>query len=812
MTTSKNRACRSTPLAASVAAMVLAAGAPAAAAATGGLSLVQDAARPPATDAAAVMDAGDQELYLEVSINQSPTGRLARFVLRGGRLHASAASLRELGLRWPGDADTEGLVALDALPGMQVQYDAATQRIALRVPVEMLDRPVARIGFSQPDRPRVDPAARAPGVILNYDLYGQRARDYGSASAFTDLRLFGFGAGVWNNTMNSRLNSGDARAAGHHDHVRLDSWWQLDLPDSMRTLIVGDAITGALDWTRATRIGGVRFSRNFALQPYRITTPLASFAGEAVLPSTVDLYIDGLRQSSQQVAPGRFELDSVPALNGMGQAQLVITDINGQSRVVGFTMYGTPELLQAGLSDWSLDLGVLRRDYGLRSARYGGDPMFAATGRRGLGDAFTVEAHVEASDAVQMAGAGGVALLGRRGGIVSASLAGSRHQGRDGLQHGLGYQWSNRAFNLSLTTLRRSDDFRDVASVEDAPMPRRTDQAFAGVSTGLGQLGMSYVAQELPQFGRSRFASLNWSRMLPRNAMLSLSVNRDLENDTGHSAYLYLSLPLDRHTSVAATARHSDAARGLSLEANRAVPGDLGGWGWRAQASLGDNRNAQAQVTRLGRYGQWSAGIDHYRGDDGAPSATLGYASANGGLVWMQGRSFAMRRVDEAFALVDTSGVAGVPVKLENRPIGRTDAHGHLLINQLNAWQVNQLSIDPMQLPADMEVDATRRDAVPEGRTGLLARFPMRRTLAVQLALRGGDGQWLPAGSRVDVESPGAPAQTQTVIGHDGMVYLQNPAPGTRLRVHGAQLDCGVALPELPAREGRVDLGELTCR
>jgi len=776
------------------------------AAGAAGLSLVSEEQAPvPA-------DTGDQELYLEVSVNLAETGRLARFVIRGGVLYASAATLRELDLRWPGSDTLDGLVALRDIPGMQVEYNAASQRIALQVPVAMMERDTTVVGFTQPERPVVDPASRVPGAIFNYDLYGQRGDDFGTLSGFNELRVFGVGRGVFSNTLSLRFNSGQAALLERHDSVRLDTYWQLDLPDRMTSLTVGDTVTGSLGWSRATRIGGIRFSRNFLLQPYRITTPLASFAGEAVLPSTVDLFIDGLRQSSQDVQPGRFQIDSVPSLNGVGQAQLVITDINGQSRVVGFSLYGTPELLQAGLSDWSLDLGVVRRDYGLRSFVYGNDPLFSATGRHGLSDSLTIEAHAEGSAEVQQAGLGGAWLLGGRAGVISASLAGSRGEGVDGLQHGFGYQWTSRVFSASLSTLRRSAGFRDVASSEGALLPRRTDQVFAGLSTELGQWSVSYVAQTTPVSGRSRFASLNWSRLVAGNSTLSLSVNRDLENQDSDSAFLFWSLPLDRFTSLSTTARHSRNSQGLTVETNRAISGDIGGWGWRAQAALGDSPGGQVQVSRLGRFGQWTAGLDHLRGS-GDPTTTA-YASASGGLAWMQGQLYAMRRVDDAFTLVSTSGVADVPVRLENRIIGNTDEHGLLLISRLNAWQRNQISIDPLQLPADMQVGNTQLEAVPEGRSGMLTRFELRRTLSLQLGLRDRNGAWVPAGSAVWMDAPGLPATASalTVVGHDGMVYLQDPPMGASLRIVAPGASCVAVLPALTATQGRIDIGALTCK
>lgn len=765
------------------------------------LSLVNEPPPPPVAKPA-------QTLYLEVSINQARTGKLVRFLLQDGQLFASDTSLRELGLRLPADAMARSpspiMIALADIDGSHVRYDAAGQHLYLRVPLQSLERPTHHIRQPADVAPPVA-ATSSPGALLNYALYAQRGTDATSLSGFTELRVFGLGPGNWNNTMSSRFS----RSPASTTNTRLDSSWQLDLPGAMLSLTIGDVITGALDWSRATRIGGIRISRNFALQPYRVTAPLASFAGEAVLPSTVDLYIEGLRQSSQQVPPGRFQLDTTPSLNGAGQAQLVITDINGQSRIVGFSLYGTPNLLQAGLSDWSLDLGVLRQDYGLRSFAYGRQPMGSISLRRGISDTLTLEAHAEGSAGIGMAGAGAVVLLGRRGGVLSGAWASSRAGGRAGHQYGLGYQWNPPRLALSVGTQRHSRDFRDVAAVRSqANLPLRTDQAFIGISTAAGQFGTSYVAQRHPATPASRYASLNWSRSLAGNALLSVSLSRDLTDRDGDTAFVYWSIPLDRRTNVAASLRHGNNADTLSAEANRSVSADTGGWGWRAQASSGSSAGGRAEITQRGRLGQWTLGAERI-GDSNA--STLAYASADGALAWLGGLLQPMRRVDDAFALVSTSGVPDVPVQLENRMVGITNPQGLLLINQLGAWQRNQLSVDPQDLPADMQLGATRIDVVPAGRGGTYVQFQMRRSLAVQFGVRDRHGNWVDAGTRAALESPGLPARL-TVIGHEGRVYLLDPPPVGLLRIRVDGQECTAPLPTAPVSEGRINLGDVTCQ
>lgn len=713
-------------------------------------------------DASAAPDTGN-ELYLEAVLNLAPTGQLARFVQIDDRFYASAATLRELGLQWSGSGTAAGLLALDTIPGL----------------------------------------------ILNYDLRGQQSGDTGTLAGWSELRLFGLGPGIWSNTWDTRLLTGHvASDAARHDSVRLDTSWQLDFPESMTTLSLGDGVTGATSWSRATRIGGLHLGSDFSLQPYRITAPLAAFAGEAALPSTVDLFINGIKQSSQQVAPGQFLLNSAPTLSGAGAAQVVITDINGLSRTVDVPLYGTSSLLGAGLSDWSLDIGWVRRDYGLKSFSYAEQPMESFSLRHGLSDTLTVETHAETDDSVQMFGFGGVWLPGARSGVFNGSWA--RSASADfgtGEQHAFGYQWNGGGFNFSAETTRRSAGFHDVASLEGSTLAPRTDQAFVGFSTPLGQWNTGYVHQANPDGSDSRYATLSWSKQFAHLNNVYFSLSRDLAQG-GNTAYLMWSVALDRRTQLSASLRRDGDAQSLAVQAGRTLDSDRGGWGWQAQASRDDagSHTSQAQLDWLGDYGGGNIGAADF---DGTNSY---WAEASGGLLWMAGHVRPMRQADNAFAMVSTAGVAGVPVKLENRLIGQTDANGLLLVDRLNPWQSNKLSIDTRALPADMRIDSDELHAVPSGRSGVLAQFPLKRTLSVQVGVVDPAGKPLPLGSPVWTDDAAADAAPLTVVGNDSLLYLQDPPAHARLRIRTDAGACMLELPDLPQQSGFTELDGVVCR
>src|SRR3546814_6682631 len=74
-------------------------------------------------------------------------------------------------------------------------------------------------------------------------------------------------------------------AGGCLEATRLDSSWTVDDRDRMRSLSVGDSITRGGIGGLPLRYGGIRFGRNFEVQPGFVTLPMPSLNGSAALPS-----------------------------------------------------------------------------------------------------------------------------------------------------------------------------------------------------------------------------------------------------------------------------------------------------------------------------------------------------------------------------------------------------------------------------------------------------------------------------------------------------------------------------------------------
>lgn len=738
-----------------------------------------------------------QTLYLEVTLNQAPRGLLP-FTELQGRLMASAATLRQLGF----SARGEEPVALDLLSGVVVRYDASLQTLALDVPLEQLSLPTTRLERPAETAPA---AAASPGALLNYDVYGSHTEGGGNLALTTELRLFGLGRGVFESSALLRTYQDPEDRQWRGESVRLDTAWRLDFPDSAVTLTVGDFYSGFVDWSRPVRMGGVQIGRNYGLQPYRVLTPTPTFLGEAVVPSNVELYVDGLRQYNGEVPVGPFQLAAQPGISGIGNAQVVITDAFGRMQTLDFAFYGAQQLLAKGLSDWSAGVGRMRRDYGIRSFGYEAPVIGSATWRYGASDSFTAETHLEGGGGVLNGGAGGWWLLGGAG-VLNAAYAHSRLDGLQGGQYSLGYSWNNRRFNLNLLTRRTHGDYRDLGALQNTLPPDISEQATVGLNLArAGSLSASYLRLRYPDGDDNRYASLFWSRSFGERWSAYLSFNQNLSDSDDRSAYLSVSAALGRNRQSSVSAQRNGERVTYVADVSQPVPGDgsQGGYGWRVQARGGDDgAGGLAELGWLNQVGRYALGYSRQGDFD------YGYANASGSLVWMGGHLFAAREVTDAFALVSTDGHPGIPVRLENRLIGSTDRNGLLLVTSLLSWQRNRLSIDTLDLPADMRADRVDAWVTPRQSAGLGVDFGLRRTLAWSVVLQDAAGLPLPVGSTVLL--PGGRTAT---VGYDGETYLEDVALPADLQVQLPDGRCSVRLAPAvaPTSPGTSRIGPLRC-
>lgn len=736
-------------------------------------------------------------LILAVTVNGMDHG-MAQFRMIDDRLWAARSVLRDLGLKVGGmNEPADDLLALSEALGPDVSYDASLQSINLMVETEKLAVGTSRLNFNDQDLPV---AQSATGTLLNYDFYANYFGGRVAFDGFAEARLFS-GNALIQNTMFLRV--GQDSAVASNAVVRLDTSAAISFPEKRLTLRAGDIITRSTSWSRPTRIGGMRIGTDFALQPYLVTAPIPTFFGQANLPSTVDLFIDGLKRYSGEVAPGPFEIGSgANRISGSGSAQVVVTDALGQVTTLDFPIYDTPTLLRKGLSDWSLEIGAVRKNYGIASFDYASELSASASWRRGLSDALTMEAHGEISASLLNGGVGATWRL-PVGGVANGSVAASQHAGKAGFRAELGYSWTDTKFNLSATLQRASNDFADLASVHAASMPVERDLISLGYNTkNLGSFGASLIRQRHAGEERRSFANMSWQKTLGDRFSLSVSANLDLEKPSNRGAFLTLSFIPRQREQVSARFQVNERRNNAAIGYRRSLPYE-GGFAWAVDASHdGDRLQAAAQGDYLGPHGQATVGARLIGGD------VSGYAGYSGALVAMGGRVFASRKIFDGFAVVSTDGIADVPVQLHNREVGRTDASGNLLVTGLNAYQRNRVSIDPSDLPATLSVLKVTQEAVPSRQAGVVLNFSVAPNSSVLVTLVDDRGEELAVGLTARME--GADDQP-LMVGFGGQLYIEQAKAGAKVTVDAGSGPCAFRLPSQLASQQAGRLGQMTC-
>jgi len=738
---------------------------------------------------------GLNEAVIEVSVNAREGGQML-VVLRDpeGRLYLEAGDYARLNLVTPtqGGRDSDGkrFYPLTSLPRVALEFDEASQHLDIKAPPE--DFLTTRLSAPERVGPRLTSAE--PGAFLNYQLSDQQIAGSRSAGALAELGAFA-GAGVLTSTTVGRSLDGTTQT------LRLDTTFTHDFVSRLETLNVGDSISDPGSWGNAVRFGGLRWSKNFGIRPDLLTTPLLTTGGTAVVPSTVDVFVNNQRVSSTSVPPGPFLIDNVPTVSGAGDVRVVVRDALGREQVMTQSFYTGVTLLAPGLAQYSVDLGKIRDDYALASNHYG-DLMGAATYRRGITDELTIEGHAEfqAHDARAV----GVQVASRADtlGIVTVTVAGGGDANGTGALAGIGFERRERRISAVLSASYATDGYRQLGD-ELIPGLRFRTRSVAQLGFDVGRAGTLAAAAvvETHKSGPNlETFSLTESAPIGPQGSLSLTVSRTSGAANGTSAYLTYTMALGGRRALTATAV---AGSGSGVAQNEVYATYLEnppigpGAGYRFSAASSGNYDADVR-------GQWEPiDLEAEAARNQGVSGTSVYV--RGAATLLDGQLRATRSVTSSFALVDVGGLAGIPVYLDNQLVAHSDASGHALLPNLRAFEANRVSIDPEELPLATEIDARSVVLAPGYRSGVVARFPVQKIHGGTFRLVLADGKAVPAGASASFGGTDFP------VAMDGTTYITTYSAEGDGRARWDGVACRFHLPPPPDADPQPDLGTIEC-
>ena len=726
----------------------------------------------------------------------------------------------------PGSGGPDARIAMESL-GAPFRYDETNQRIyftlddKLRIPKD----------YDARGDNRAPPATVDPGFLLNYSLYGGSFRDpsnsriqFSGGNISLDARAFSK-FGVFSQT----AIAGSTLYREGTNVLRLESTYSFSHQDSTITGRAGDFVSNGLSWTRPVRMGGLQVQRDFTLRSDIVTRPVPVISGTAAAPSTVDVFINGLKAYSQDVAGGPYRLSNLPLMSGSGEARVVMRDATGRQTESSVPFSNPIRLLRPGLFDFSVEAGFARRNFGIFSNDYNRSPIGSATLRRGINPWLTLESHVEGGAGLLNGGAGALVNLGAFGTLAVAGSFSKVSRGIGALVYG-GWEGQFKWLTISASSQRTYANYQDLASVTARIEPqnnstvsigglllpasstitsvtpmRATDRISfsAPLKFDPGHVSLSFIHARRDDGQRNRIFTASYNRPMPLKATFFVTGFADYGTTRNKGLYAGLHFPILSGVYATTGVAFDPVNRTSgSIEVTKPQSTQDNTYGWRVRDAEGRNPYRLAQGSYRSSYGQVGGQVQQYG------NSTEGNITYDGSIAVMGGGVFAGNKVNSSFAVVD-AGRPGVPVLQDNRVVGQTNMFGKKMVTDLRPYEANTLEVDPSALPPNYDIAATTTKVAPIQKSGVVVNFAAKASQNAALVIfYGPDGKPLRAGLRGQRDSSGE----EFIVGYDGQAYVKNLAASNAVTISLDNGTCRANFAYQPSATKQVIVDRAICR
>ncbi len=691
--------------------------------------------------------------------------------------------------------DGEVFVPLSSIPELTFQINDSEASLEVTAPSHLFRKQYIDAAVKRPQRLR---AAQDMSAFLNY------AGGYSRFDSFEYIHVSGeLGMGIGDYLGRSTFSY--TKTEDENNAVRLISDLIMSDRKNLRSFVVGDINASSGIFGVTSLIGGIGVSRNFSLSPYFMKYPSLDLSGSIERPSQLEVYLNDILARREQLSPGAFEFNDVPATGGSGTARIVIHDIYGRERTISTPYYSSDRLLKKGVHEYSYAAGFERENFGTKNLDYGA-PALLAFHNYGLSQYLKVGYSAEATNNLINVGVSGLVLMPKAG-IVDASLASSSHNGKTGLSGSMGYAYLSRHFNARISmhlTSREYANFLLDPSVDRNRLQFNSAMGFgwdkAGYITGAYTYSDAYIA------GSTSMFDISYNRAITKDISFFMTAGHIKNITTEHKMMLGLHMLLGKKLSGAVTYRSSKGDRMTEARIQKSVPTGTG-FGYGASVEhTGDRNNVEGTVRYQNRYGMYGMNIMEREGGSGYH---LSYA---GGMGYIGRSVFFSRPLTDSFAKVKVGDLEGVRVYSYNNEIGRTDSNGEVIIPNLQSFHENRIDIEAEDIPIDYSIPELTQRLTPSFRSGSSVSFDITKIQAVtgSVAMLV-NGETVPV-SYARLSLQGKDTTIEGIIGSDGAFYLENIPAGTypvNILLNGNVCTFSMVVPD--SAEMIIDLGTNVC-
>lgn len=599
--------------------------------------------------------------------------------------------------------------------GITATYDPANLTISLALAPEVVGPQTfsftddVRLGAAE----RVRPADLALGITGN--LVG--SRDLSDPGGDTRL-LYNF-AGFMNIGGRDKggyllfgglVDLGD-NARRRFERDRLIAFKDFEGP-ALR-VAAGDLVAGLPVIAGEADVAGIALERRYdALQPLRNIRPTGRRQFTLERPARIEIYANGALVQALEVDAGPVDLNRIPALSLSTNIAIIVEDATGRREIDSFTLANDIELLGAGISEFNVTAGMMRKPSPSGGFAYSATPLLTGQFARGFSDVVTAGGHFAVMEDYQNVGLTFASLAPGGAVFLGGSASHDAASGDVGYALSLAYRGdplrlSDQGNQLNFRLDYRSADYRRLSQTL-APDPVKIDMALDYRLSLTERLAVSVGGNYLDTHGqgpatRAVFGGVQAS--FGRVLASATARYAEIGGRSDRGVLATLTVPLGRnHFS---TASYDSVTRQARMEARRVrditVPefdyGVIAEHGPLFDRLTGQARFANSRfnldVELVGTRPASAGGgrdqnVVNFRLQSG-----LAYADGTLGIGRNPGRGFVMvdrhASLKEARVEVETSGVG--------RRAGQSNALGPAVIGQLSGYRPDNVRVSVLGAP-----------------------------------------------------------------------------------------------------------------
>lgn len=646
------------------------------------------------------------------------------------------------------------------LPQATVSFDSGSQRLDISIPQAfMQDKPRGYVSPELWD-------SGVPAAFLGYNINGYTSRAHSEKinSAFGGFNS-GLNLGSWYFRHDGNYSW---QEKGQSNYQTLNTYVQRDVSSIQGRLLAGRTSTRGQLFD-ALPFQGAELVHISQMLPESKRGYAPDIRGVARTNAKMTIRQNGRIIYEKTVSPGAFQINDLFPTGYGGDLDVTVTEADGSTQNFQVPYASVTQLLRPGMHHYDVVVGTL--DDNNLSSQFS---LYQATYQRGLSNWLTGYTGLQASQDYRAFQLG--AAISTSVGAFAADVTQARthmHSAVTGAQRGQSFQLSYSKYiletnsNLTIAAYRYStsgymDYLTAMRSLDAEKHNQNPDNVWrpknkftVTINQGLPETwGQIYVTGYTQNYWNQNNSDLQYQMGYSTSystASYNLTAGRVRNNGGNMETNLMLSvtMPLGssekRHISqLTASVNHNSNGR---IGEQMGVSGTRGDDDQYSYGVTGMNYN-QNQGSSLALNGQYRSPYTSLSGNYGTgrnyQNASVGISGTI--LAWQKG-AVMTPYTSNTFAIVDAPGATGA--KVGGYSGIKIDPWGHAAVPYLNAYEMNEIMIDPKGTSYDVELQTTSQRVAPHEGAVIALNYATQKGYPLLVAATRDNNQPLPFGADV---------------------------------------------------------------